>query len=63
VDMGLINRRGSWFAYTTQDGKEVSLGQGKLNAVGFLMEHPDIAEELEKRIRQAHLPSGVEDGE
>ncbi|MFP5224651.1 MAG: recombinase RecA [Actinomycetota bacterium] len=46
VDHGLVKKSGAWFTY---DGTQ--LGQGRENARTFLQENPDIALEIEKRIR------------
>jgi recombination protein RecA len=46
VDNGLVKKSGAWFTY---DGTQ--LGQGRENARTFLKENPDIAFEIEKRIR------------
>ncbi len=54
VSSGIIKKKGSWLYYTSQDGQEHSLGQGKLNAVKFLEDHPEIADEIERRIKQIH---------
>jgi recombination protein RecA len=52
VDMGeeiaIVNRAGAWYSYG-----EDRLGQGRENAKAFLKESPDIAEEIEARIREA----------
>ncbi|HCZ07295.1 MAG: recombination protein RecA [Thermotogota bacterium] len=63
LEMGIIKRKGSWFSYETSNGEEISLGQGKLNAVEYLREHPELADQLEKMIRASALPSttGEED--
>ena len=47
VDHGLVRKSGSWFTY---DGDQ--LGQGKENARRFLIDNPDLADELERRIRE-----------
>src|SRR5699024_284122 len=47
VDNGIVRKSGSWFTY---DGDQ--LGQGKENARGFLRDNPDLANELEKRIKE-----------
>ncbi|MEN3042129.1 MAG: recombinase RecA [Fervidobacterium sp.] len=56
VNEGLIDRRGSWFTYEDLSGKEHSLGQGKSNAVAYLIEHGEIADEIEQRIREKYMP-------
>ncbi|QAY62307.1 recombinase RecA [Xylanimonas allomyrinae] len=47
VEHGLVRKSGSWFTY---EGDQ--LGQGKENARGFLRDNPDLANELEKRIKE-----------
>ncbi|MCG8468926.1 MAG: DNA recombination/repair protein RecA, partial [Gemmatimonadetes bacterium] len=39
---------GAWYSY----GDDVRLGQGRENSKSFLRENPDIAEEIEARIRE-----------
>jgi recombination protein RecA len=52
VEMGvahkLIDKSGAWYAY-----KGEKVGQGKDNAREFLRGHPEIAQEIEARIREA----------
>ena len=45
VEQGLIKKSGAWYTY---DGDQ--LGQGMENARRFLIEHPDIANEVEEKI-------------
>ena len=47
-DIGIVNRAGAWYSY----GEDVRLGQGRENSKAFLRENPDIAEEIEARIRE-----------
>jgi len=47
VKLGLVEKSGSWFSM----GEE-RLGQGRENAVQFLIAHPDIADRLEAEIRR-----------
>jgi recombination protein RecA len=47
VDQGFIRKSGSWFTY---EGEQ--LGQGKENARNFLMENADVANEIEKKIKE-----------
>ena len=51
VDLGaqfdIIKRSGTWFSYG-----ENRIGQGKENAKQFLRDNPDIADEVERRIRE-----------
>jgi recombination protein RecA len=46
VDQGFIKKSGAWFTY---EGEQV--GQGRENARQFLVENPDVAADIEKRIR------------
>jgi len=46
----IIEKSGAWFSYNNQ-----KIGQGKENARVFLKEHPEIANELEAKIRAAAL--------
>jgi recombination protein RecA len=48
VDVEIIKKSGAWFTY---EGEQ--LGQGKENARQFLAEHTDIAEEIDRRVREA----------
>ncbi|NKQ52921.1 recombinase RecA [Amycolatopsis sp. K13G38] len=47
VDQGILRKSGAWYTY---EGDQ--LGQGKENARKFLRENPDIANEIEKRIKE-----------
>ena len=47
VDCGLVRKSGAWYTY---EGDQ--LGQGKENARTFLLDNPDLADELEKRIKE-----------
>lgn len=61
VDMGaemdIIDKAGAWYSYN-----EERLGQGRENAKEFLLEHPEMRQEIERKVRQAY---GIEnsDGE
>jgi recombination protein RecA len=44
----LIEKSGAWYAY-----KGEKIGQGKDNAREYLKEHPDVALEIENKVRQA----------
>jgi recombination protein RecA len=48
VDIEIIKKSGAWFTY---EGEQ--LGQGKENARQFLAEHVDIANEIDRRVREA----------
>ena len=43
---GLVEKAGAWFSY-----KGEKLGQGRENAKIFLKEHPEVAQEIENKIR------------
>jgi recombination protein RecA len=47
VEQGFVRKSGAWYTY---DGDQ--LGQGKENARKFLTENPDVAGEIEKRIKE-----------
>ncbi|MFV1987855.1 MAG: recombinase RecA [Gemmatimonadota bacterium] len=47
-EIGIVHRAGAWYSY----GEDVRLGQGRENSKKFLQENPDIAEEIEARIRE-----------
>jgi recombination protein RecA len=47
VDQGFIKKSGSWFTY---EGEQ--LGQGKENVRCYLVENADIANEIEKKIKE-----------
>jgi recombination protein RecA len=48
VDLEIVRKSGAWFTY---EGEQ--LGQGRENARQFFAEHSDIAQEVERRIREA----------
>lgn len=47
ANLGIIAKSGAWYAY---EGEKI--GQGRENAKSFLATHPEIAEEVERKIRQ-----------
>ena len=47
VEQGIVRKSGAWYTY---EGDQ--LGQGKENARNFLRENPDVANEIEKRIKE-----------
>ncbi|MGH3662469.1 MAG: recombinase RecA [Micromonosporaceae bacterium] len=47
VEQGFIRKSGAWYTY---EGDQ--LGQGKENSRGFLRENPDVAAEIEKKIKE-----------
>jgi recombination protein RecA len=58
VAQGFVEKSGSWFSYNGE-----RIGQGKENARTFLDQHPEIAREIEGRIREKLLPAKGEKGE
>ncbi|MGD8908897.1 MAG: recombinase RecA [Chromatiales bacterium] len=52
VQQGIVNKSGAWYSYNSD-----RIGQGKENVRTFLKENPDIANEIESRIRAELLPS------
>ncbi|MEI2787186.1 MAG: recombinase RecA [Candidatus Nanopelagicales bacterium] len=46
VEQGMVRKSGAWYTY---EGDQ--LGQGKENARAFLRDNPDLADELEKRLK------------
>jgi recombination protein RecA len=62
VEVGIIRKAGAWFTYDTDQ-----LGQGRENARNYLRANPDLANELEKKIKelmnigpQLDVPAGVD---
>ena len=47
VEHGFVRKAGAWYTY---EGDQ--LGQGKENARAFLRDNPDLADEIEKRIKE-----------
>jgi recombination protein RecA len=52
LEQKIVQKSGSYFSF----GEE-RLGQGRQNAVAFLREHPDVADEIVARIRAAIAPA------
>ena len=46
VKAGVVEKSGSWYSYGTQ-----RIGQGKENTRKFLLENPDMADEIEAKVR------------
>ncbi len=51
VKQGIIDKSGAWYAYNGE-----RIGQGKENARQYLKEHPELAAEIEQKIRAELLP-------
>ncbi len=48
VENGIVDKAGAWYSY-----EKDRIGQGKDNVRTFLKEHPEMADEIEARIRKA----------
>ena len=55
VESEIVKKSGAWFTY---EGDQ--LGQGKENARAFLIDNPDLANEIEKKIRASYVPAEVD---
>ncbi|MEJ6613038.1 MAG: recombinase RecA [Rhodospirillales bacterium] len=51
VQCGLVEKAGSWYAYNGD-----KIGQGKSNACEYLRENPNVASEIEQKIRAQLMP-------
>ena len=51
VKQGLIEKSGAWYSYNDE-----RIGQGKDNVRNFLKENPEMAEDIDLRLREALLP-------
>jgi recombination protein RecA len=58
VAQGFVEKSGSWYSYNGE-----RIGQGKENARTFLDQHPEIARDIEGKIREKLLPPKGETGE
>jgi recombination protein RecA len=58
VDLGveneIVQKAGAWFSYG-----DVRLGQGRENSKAFLRESPDLAKEIEQKVRAALSANGA----
>jgi recombination protein RecA len=55
VDLGIVKKSGAWFTYESDQ-----LGQGKENARAFLIDNPDLANDIEAKIRASYVPTEVD---
>ena len=55
VDIGIVKKSGSWYTYEADQ-----LGQGKENARTFLLDNPDLSNEIEAKIRAHFAPVEVD---
>ena len=56
VQAELINKSGAYFSYNGE-----RIGQGRENARQYLMDHPDICDEIEQKIRQSLTAASAEE--
>lgn len=56
VARGIVQKAGAWYQY---EGEKV--GQGREAARSFLVSHPEIADEIEKKIKEDNAPAPVEE--
>lgn len=47
VELGIVKKGGAWFSYG-----ETRLGQGRDNAKNYFVDNPEVAEEIEKQVRE-----------
>jgi len=52
VQEGIVHKAGAWYSYNNE-----KIGQGKENSGIYLKENPEVADEIEKLIREKLLPS------
>jgi len=48
VKAGIVDKSGAWFSFDSE-----RIGQGRENAKAYLKEHPEMAEKIERTIRQS----------
>ena len=56
VSIGLVQKSGAWFAYNNE-----KIGQGRENAKNYLAEHPEVMEELDKKVREHYFSKDNEE--
>ncbi len=55
VEVGVVKKSGAWYTY---EGDQ--LGQGKENSRNFLIDNPDLANEIETKIRAHYVPVAID---
>ena len=55
VDVGVVKKAGAWYTYEADQ-----LGQGKENARQFLIDNPDLANDIETKIRAHFVPVTID---
>ena len=58
VENNIIDKSGSWFAY---NGSKIA--QGRDAAKQFLIDHPDVKDEIEEKIRESYMPADDDDAD
>lgn len=58
VENNIIDKSGSWFAY---NGSKIA--QGRDAAKQFLIDHPDVKDEIEEKIRESYMPAEDDDAD
>jgi len=62
IDLGvkceIVDKAGAWYSYNGD-----RIGQGKDNVRNYLKEHPEMAQEIEARVREILLPSDMPEEE
>jgi recombination protein RecA len=53
VEIGLVQKSGAWYGY-----QDLRLGQGRENTREYLKSNPDLAAELDEKVRQ-HFTAGA----
>ena len=56
ANVNVVNKSGAWYAY---EGEKI--GQGRENAKVFLKEHPEIRDEIERKVRDYYKLDGAEE--
>jgi recombination protein RecA len=54
-ELGVVKKSGAWYSYG-----EVRLGQGRDQAKKFLQENPELAQEIEKKVREVAKIAGTD---
>lgn len=57
TELNIINKSGSWYSYEGQ-----KIGQGRDSVKRFLLDNPELAEELERRIKASIFSAKIEKG-
>ena len=55
VEVGVVKKSGAWYTYEADQ-----LGQGKENARTFLIDNPDLANDIEAKIREHYVPTAID---